>query len=264
MATRQVRSEPQPANLSAEQKRSAIPILERRIAELTNFNPDAIKRRDDPSIEAIEKKLETTINGIFGPGTIEANQFMPYGLDRAGINMVYETPLREVIQSIRDSIEREIANLHTIIELFREQLADGEESPATKARRAFGDLNLHPAIAKACTKLFEDGHYANAVETACKVLEFQVKAHSIKDDASGTDLMQVVFSAKKPILKFNEQRDDSERSEQQGMMYLYAGAMAAIRNPRAHGLIDDHPEQAIEYLMFINMLTKALDRTTLA
>jgi uncharacterized protein (TIGR02391 family) len=59
---------------------------------------------------------------------------------------------------------------------------------------------------------------------------------------SGTDLMQHVFSQKNPILKFNELKSETDSSEQQGMMLLYAGAMLALRNPRAHQVIQDHSE----------------------
>jgi len=83
----------------------------------------------------------------------------------------------------------------------------------------------------------------------------------MRTDPSGTELMQLVFSPNSPILKFNDQTNASEKSEQQGMMYLYAGAMLALRNPRAHSLDNDHPERAIEYLSFLSMLAKALDRT---
>jgi uncharacterized protein (TIGR02391 family) len=171
--------------------------------------------------------------------------------------------LGAVIRSIQESKQREILNLRTIIGLFNEKLEDGGESPASRARRAFGDLDLHPEISRACSKLFADGHYAEAVENACKVLDMLVKMRSMRTDPSGTELMQLVFSPKAPILKFNEQQNDSEKSEQQGMMYLYAGAMLAIRNPRAHSLVQDHPENAISYIYFISMLAKGLDRTTM-
>jgi hypothetical protein len=44
------------------------------------------------------------------------------------------------------------------------------------------------------------------------------------------------------------------------MMFLYSGAMLALRNPRAHGLVEDHPERAVEYIAFVSMLARALDR----
>jgi uncharacterized protein (TIGR02391 family) len=253
-------SQPTAANLTAEQMRSAIPKLERRIRDLEEFDPSSIQQRSDPRLEALENKLTDTMSDVFGHGTLEFNRFRPRSLDTAGYNMMYETPLHEVISSVRESKEREILNLRTVIELFNEKLADGGESPASKARRSFGDLELHPEVARACSQLFNDGHYAEAVENACKVLDIIVKMRSMRMDPSGTELMQLVFSPKSPILKFNEQQNDSEKSEQQGMMFLFAGAMLAIRNPRAHGLVQDHPENAVEYISFISMLAKSLDR----
>jgi uncharacterized protein (TIGR02391 family) len=262
MATRKtVPTQPQAANLTAEQMRAAIPKLERRIKDLEDFDPNSLQQRNDPRIEALQTKLTDTIADVFGHGTLEYKRFEPHNLDRAGYNMLQPTPLQSVIRSVAESKSREISNLRTVIELFTEKLADGGDTPATKARRAFGDLDLHPEIARACAKLFVDGHYAEAIENGCKVLDMLVKMRSMRMDPSGTELMQLVFSPKAPLLKFNEQSNDSEKSEQQGMMFLFSGAMLALRNPRAHGLVQDHPENAVDYLSFLSMLAKSLDRT---
>ena len=237
MVTRRIESaRPEPANLTADQMRGSFVKLERRIKDLEDFDPNSIQARNDPRIKALETKLQDTIADIFGAHTIEANRFAPRSLDLAGYNMLHPTPMGEVIRSLATSREREITNLRTIIELFSEKLADSGETASTRARRAFGDLNLHPEITRACTKLFEDGHYADSVETACKVLDLMVKMRAMNTDPSGTELMQLVFSPKAPILKFSDQTCDSERSEQQGMMYLFAGAMLALRNLGHMGL----------------------------
>lgn len=262
MATRKpTPTQPQPANLTAEQMRGAIPKLERRIRELEELDPASLRDRSDPRLEAIEHKLKDTLVEVFGHGTLEYHRFAPHGMDRAGFNMIAATPMASVVRSVEESKAREISNLRTVIELFNEKLQDGGESPAARARRTFGDLELHPEIARACVKLFEDGHYAEAVENGCKVLDMLVKLRSMKTDPSGTELMQLVFSPKAPVLRYNDQSTDSERSEQQGMMFLFAGAMLALRNPRAHGLVQDHPESAVEYISFLSMLAKSLDRT---
>lgn len=255
---------PQPtaANLSSEQMRSAIPKLERRIRDMEEFDPNSLTQRDDPRLEALENKFKDTIADVFGHGSLEYNRFRPRSLDTANVNFMHATPLGEVIRSVQESKEREILNLRTIIELFHEKIEDGGESPTSKARRTFDDLDFHPEISRACSKLFADGHYSEAVENSCKVLDMLVKMRSMRTDPGGTELMQLVFSPKSPILKFNEQLNDSERSEQQGMMFLFSGAMLAIRNPRAHGLVQDHPENAIAYISFISMLAKSLDRTS--
>ena len=263
MATRKPTSvPPHSANLSAEQMRAAIPKLKRRIKDLEDFDPKSIQDRGDPRLEALESKLTDTMADVFGHGTIEFHRFSTERLDQAGVNYVYGTPISEVIQSVINSKAREITKLQTVIELFEEKLADGGETPSTRARMGFSDLDLHPDIARACSKLFENGHYSEAIENGCKALDMLVKLRSMRTDPSGTELMQLVFSPKSPILKYNDQTNDSEKSEQQGMMFLFSGAMLAFRNPRAHGLLQDHPENAVEILSFLSMLAKSLDRTS--
>ena len=252
-----------PSPLSPESMHTAITKLKRRMSDLEAFDPSSIRQRNDPRIEALEAKIKDTISEIFGSGTSEYRRFAPRNLDNAGYNLMHPTPLAEVIQSVADGKQREITNLQTIIDLFLEKLDDEGQSPTIKVNHAFESLNLHPDIARACSDLFMDGHYAEAVENGCKALDLLVKLRSLRADPSGTELMQLVFSPKSPILKFSSQTNDSERSEQQGMMFLFSGAMLAIRNPRAHGLLKDHPESAIEYLSFLSMLAKSLDRTTI-
>jgi uncharacterized protein (TIGR02391 family) len=170
-------------------------------------------------------------------------------------------PLNVVRAGFAHGITRAIGSLETVVALFEEKLGGATDNPGERARRTFGDLDLHSELARAVTPLFENGHYANAVEDACKVLDALVKLRSGRSDLSGTDLMHAVFSPKNPILRFSELKTDSERSEQQGMMYLFAGAMLALRNPRAHGLIQDDPESALKCVAFVSFLVKTLDRT---
>jgi uncharacterized protein (TIGR02391 family) len=167
---------------------------------------------------------------------------------------------QEIQHDYQRGIAQSISILETNISLFEETLQDSTESPRVRAIRAFSDLDLHPEIGRATSTLFATGHYANAVEDACKVLDMLVKMRSGRSDISGTELMQTAFSPKAPLLRFNDLVSDTDRSEQQGMMFLFAGAMLALRNPRAHELIKDNPEQALEYIGFLSTLAKALDR----
>ncbi|ARK62538.1 TIGR02391 family protein [Burkholderia pseudomallei] len=262
MVTRKAQpAQPRQANLTPDQMRAAIPKLERRIAELRDFDPTTVNARNDPRIGVIDKKVEQTIADVFGVDTVEFSRYRPRSIDRGNVYFGSDLPLHEVRQGLNEGKAEQTANLQSIIDLFEENLEDGAETPASKARRSFGDLDLHADIARECSKLFEDGHYAQAVETACKVLDMLVQFRSMRPDVTGTALMRLVFSPKAPILKFNDQQNDSEKSEQEGMMHLYEGAMMALRNPRAHGITQDHPERAVEYLSFVSMLAKALDRT---
>ncbi len=255
-------SEPQNARLAPDQMRSAIPRLKSRIAELRAVNVGDIQERGDPALAALRQKIDTTLSDIFGPDTMEYWQFGQVTLDEAPIVMGEPMPLHVVRQGFAEGIARTIASLETVVALFEEKIGAGQEDPGARARRALVDLDLHPEVARAAAKLFENGHYANAVEDSCKALDLLVKLRSGRSDLGGTELMQAVFSPKNPVLRFSELQTESERNEQLGLMFLYAGAMLALRNPRAHGLIQDDPESALEYIAFVSLLAKTLDRAT--
>jgi hypothetical protein len=40
---------------------------------------------------------------------------------------------------------------------------------------------------------------------------------------------------------------------------LFSGAVAGLRNPRAHRLIKDDAERALEFIAFVSLLAKLLD-----
>jgi uncharacterized protein (TIGR02391 family) len=262
MARSPKQREPRKAELRPEQMRAAIPRLEKRIEELHAVNVNEIQNRGDPRLNALEQKVNATLDDVFGHDTVERLQFRSVRLDLAPMYMGYEIPIHEAREGFTRGIEKAISSLETIISLFKEKLGDESLDVQDRSRRAFSQLDLYPEVALAVTRLFEDGHYANAVEDACKVLDSLVKMRSGRVDLSGTELMQAVFSAKNPVLKFNDLKTDSEKSEQQGLMFLYAGAMLAFRNPRAHGVIQDNAENALDYIAFISLLAKMLDRAT--
>jgi uncharacterized protein (TIGR02391 family) len=127
--------------------------------------------------------------------------------------------------------------------------------------RAYRDLDLHPLIGEAASKLYLDGHYANAIEDAVKALNNVVRLRSGKQ-LDGADLMKTVFSPKHPILRFSDLEDRSDQDEQEGFMMMFAGAVTGLRNPRAHKLIKDDPERALEFIAFVSLLAKLLDEAT--
>lgn len=249
---------PQPAQLTAETMRAAIPKLKRRIEEVNSFDPDSINDRSDPRPDSIEQKIGDTLVEILGADTLDYHRFRVGSLDRAPIVMG-GIPLHELRKGYDRGKADAISKLQTLVELFEEKLADLGETKTGRAPRTFSGLDLHPEVKRAVEGLFSDGHYANAVEDACKVLDLLVRMRSGRMDLSGTDLMHTIFSPKSPILKFSDLSTDSDESEQHGMMYLYAGVMLAFRNPRAHALINDDAEEALDIISLVSFLAKALD-----
>jgi uncharacterized protein (TIGR02391 family) len=154
--------------------------------------------------------------------------------------------------------DRAITVITAAIEGLEEKSADAEEDAVGKSLRAYQGLALHPEIARAANKLYQDRHYANAVEASVKALNNLVRLRSGLE-LDGTALMQKAFSPNNPILKFNDLSDQSDRDEQTGFMMMFSGAVSGLRNPHAHGFIHDDPERALEFIAFVSLLAKLLD-----
>lgn len=119
-------------------------------------------------------------------------------------------------------------------------------------------LSLHPKVIAAASKLFDDGHYQEAVFAAYRSLVEEVKTTSGRGDLDGSSLMQQVFSPKTPTLVLSDDPD-----EQLGYMWLFAGAVMAIRNPRAHksasaGKVST--DETLELLAFASTLFRKLEQ----
>lgn len=126
-----------------------------------------------------------------------------------------------------------------------------------------------PELVAATFTLFRDGHYAEAVEEAFKLVNNEVKrrAGSPIDGSGanldGTNLMQQVFRVDRPMLRLSSMTTQSQKDEQDGYRFLFAGSMLGIRNPRAHAHnLNDDPKQALELLVFANHLLRVLRNAT--
>jgi uncharacterized protein (TIGR02391 family) len=115
-------------------------------------------------------------------------------------------------------------------------------------------------------KLFKDGSYAQAIFEAYKALNKHVQKRSKREDLDGKALMSEVFrfsSQRKPILQLNQLRNQSERDEQEGFMFLLMGSMSGIRNPKAHDLIEQRdPSRTLKYLCLASILMERVSEAT--
>jgi len=73
-------------------------------------------------------------------------------------------------------------------------------------------------------------------------------------------LMMRAFGGNPPKLPLNPGMTASERSEQDGYKFIFAGTMLGIRNPRGHatGLVDD-PDTCLDHLSLTSMLLRKLE-----
>jgi len=124
--------------------------------------------------------------------------------------------------------------------------------------KAFDSRGFHVQIADACRKLYVDGHARSAILEGCLVVNQRVREMTGRTE-DGDDLMGLVFNDKNPLLTFNANTTETEKSEQRGLMYLFKGMVAALRNPNAHELRAHADEYALECLSLISLLSRYLD-----
>ena len=125
--------------------------------------------------------------------------------------------------------------------------------------------SIHPQIIHTSRRLYEDGHFANAAADAFIEINDRVKqiykkltptADKIPD---GQALMNKVFSKEDALLDICDRSVESGEDIHDGTRFMLAGAMAALRNPKAHANITISAEEAMRRLMFASMLMYKLD-----
>lgn len=121
---------------------------------------------------------------------------------------------------------------------------------------------LHPRTRTVCLTSFNSGEYANSVENGCKEINSRLKKiykkiSGIEED--GDTLFTTLFSANKPILKFEDVSTKSGKNTQRGFMQMFQGMWAALRDPKAHENVLLTKEKAIDRLIFLSMLMKKVD-----
>jgi uncharacterized protein (TIGR02391 family) len=113
-------------------------------------------------------------------------------------------------------------------------------------------------------ELFDDGHYSEATFEAMKFLDLEIQKLSGINDF-GKSLMLKAFGGTPPKLKVNGLASATDESEQEGYRFLFAGTMAAIRNPKGHRVgIRDDPDKCLDQLGLISLLLRRLEEAGLA
>lgn len=121
----------------------AIPKIERRIADLENFDVASVQERYDPRISSLSSSLDTLLTSIFGAGTAEYQRYRwsVTRLDTASMNMMHETPLYEVHEGLKHGIATSKAHLEQIKQWFLEEITDSspEEIASTREMQMSND-----------------------------------------------------------------------------------------------------------------------------
>jgi uncharacterized protein (TIGR02391 family) len=143
-------------------------------------------------------------------------------------------------------------------------LEDGlgpSQGAAREAHTEFVARGFHAKIIEHCKQLYAQENYFHAVFEACKVYNKDVQAKSNRT-SDGAALMLEVWGCDKGVLKITQCQSDTDKNIQDGVKFLSAGLMRAMRNPTAHEPALNWPiakQDCLDMLSFISFLFRQLD-----
>lgn len=124
---------------------------------------------------------------------------------------------------------------------------------------------LHPEIKRVSEKLYQDGSYAEAacnafIEINSRLKDlYRAKYPDSENIPDGQSLMNKVFAENDPVLEAGDRTTQTGKDIHSGTRFLFAGAMAALRNPKAHENIKIGKDDSLRRLIFASMLMFQID-----
>jgi uncharacterized protein (TIGR02391 family) len=146
--------------------------------------------------------------------------------------------------------------------ILQENLTDLVNSES-ETHKLFTERKFHPQVIEHCERLFSQGNYFHAVFEGCKIYNKNVQLKSKKYDLDGSKLMQNVWSVDKGVLKLTPCVSQTDQNVQNGIKFLSAGLMSAMRNPTAHEPALNwsiNQQDCLDMLSFLSFLFRQLDQ----
>ena len=138
------------------------------------------------------------------------------------------------------------------------QLTDAREDSHTIGH-PFDERNLHHLMPDVVRQLFDDGHYSQATFEMYKFVDNQVQMFANSSE-TGYKLMMQAFAKDNPQIKLTPLKTTSDKDEQTGFQFLFAGAVLAVRNPRGHKVdVADDVDTCLDHLSLASMLLRRLE-----
>ncbi len=123
----------------------------------------------------------------------------------------------------------------------------------------FDQRDIHPRLPPIVKNLFDDGHFAQSTFEAYKFVDKEVQRFAGLTE-TGFKLMMQALSADRAMIRLNDLQTASEKDEQKGFQFLFAGSVLAIRNPRGHEhSVIDSPDECLDHLSLASLLLRRLD-----
>lgn len=130
---------------------------------------------------------------------------------------------------------------------------------AEQHQHPFSQRNVHESVSQVAIDLFNDGYYSQSTFEAFKFVDKEIQKVS-KLTESGFKLMMSALGGEAPSVCLTPMNTTSDKDEQKGYQFLFAGAILAIRNPRAHDvLVKDDLDLCLDHLCLASFLLRKIE-----
>jgi uncharacterized protein (TIGR02391 family) len=120
--------------------------------------------------------------------------------------------------------------------------------------------NVKPQLWSAISQPYEAADYSHAILSAMHYMSETLRERTGLD-GDGAKLVDSALGGNPPRLRVNKFQTQTEKDVQTGLAQLLRGMYQAIRNPRAHGLVQDDQHTADAIVLFANYLVDLLDKS---
>ena len=113
--------------------------------------------------------------------------------------------------------------------------------------------------------MYRDGSYAEAacnafIEINSRLKELYRTAYPDSENVpDGQALMNKVFADNDPVFEAGDRTTQTGKDIHLGTRFLFAGAMAALRNPKSHENIELEKDDSMRRMIFASMLMFKID-----
>lgn len=221
--------------------------------EADQFTSEWASRGEKVSaVDLIKLRAMLTTEGIYSSIGGEDGKWM------VTLNRRCVLPYRDV-QTIKDYLAAKEASAPPAPRQELPEVEPMSNNAAKLDRLPQTGLEALPAkVREACAVLFANGHFAQGVLEAVKVMR-DVLQEASGVDLDGERLAGKAFNLKDPLIVVGDLATETGRNRQRGVMLIAQGIFAGVRNPLAHQRIVVPGSEARQIVAMIAFVVEAIE-----
>ncbi|MFA6236061.1 MAG: TIGR02391 family protein [Bacteriovorax sp.] len=220
-----------------------------KLSNLTIYK-EKLSRWKDRTVLKIKDKISDNESKSFNDKKFMSHRGLSMDFTEQDYMFESTTYYIDILTSLRD----EITN-------HPNSILNPMSMPTSKRWEHYFEL-MNPKVIEFSKKQFIDGYISESVFSSFKEINVMVKNKyrtSAGLELDGKDLMMKAFGSEAPVIKLTDLDNITDNNIQEGYRFIFAGAMVAIRNPKAHDKITISEERGIHLLFLASLLFDKLN-----